>query len=137
MYHLIFEYDSNNYIIMGTNEECKKRLSKWKRNWRIVKETETSYGKDLILREKQAEKWEIRQLDCYLYDDEWTQNTSYRMGDMITKSDNIGKALALYLKNKHGITFKKNRTRIIYDFDCFTIEDRKTHEPLFVAIPCY
>lgn len=84
-------------------------------------------------------KYEIRQLDCYLYGDEWTQNTSYLIGVFEThcKAENDKRAFTRYLANKHGITFKRNRTRIEFDGDCYTIIDRKTKEPLFIAIPHY
>ena len=84
-------------------------------------------------------KYEIRQLDCYLYGDEWTQNTSYLIGAFEThcKAENEKQAFTRYLANKHGIVFKKNRTRIEFDGDCYTIIDRKTKEPLFIAIPHY
>ena len=84
-------------------------------------------------------KYEIRQLDYYLYDDEWTQNTSYLIGAFEThcKAENEKQAFTRYLANKHGIVFKKNRTRIEFDGDCYTIIDRKTKEPLFIAIPHY
>lgn len=84
-------------------------------------------------------KFEIRQLDCYIYEDEWTQNTSYLMGTMEThcKAGNNKQAFTRYLANYHGITFKRNRTLIEFDGDCYTIIDRKTKEPLFIAIPLY
>lgn len=84
-------------------------------------------------------KYEIRQLDCYLYGDEWTQNTSYLIGVFEThcKAENNKRTFTRYLANKHGIIFKKNRTRIEFDGDCYTIIDRKTKEPLFIAIPHY
>lgn len=81
--------------------------------------------------------FEIRQLDCYMYDDEWTINTSYDFGELLTQAKNEKQAFTRFLNNKHGITFKKNRTRIEFDGDCYTIIDRKTKEPLFVAIPMY
>lgn len=79
--------------------------------------------------------FEIRQLDCYVYDDGWSENTSYHLGDMFTRSDDIPRALTAWLRNRLGIRFRKNRTRILYDGDCYEIVDRKTHEPLFIAIP--
>lgn len=82
------------------------------------------------------EKFEIRELECWLYDDEWTVNTSYSMGIMQT-AGNVRKAFTNYLKRKHGITFNHARTIIDYDGDCYTILDRKTKEPLFMAIPNY
>ena len=81
--------------------------------------------------------FDIRQLDCWMYDNEWTVNTSYSMGTMETSANNEKRAFTQYLKNHKGITFKKNRTLIEYDGDCYTIVDRKTKEPLFIAIPQY
>ena len=82
-------------------------------------------------------EFEICELDCYMYDEEWTVNTSYYYGIMRTTAKDEKRAFAHYLKQKHGITFKRNRTRIEFDGDFYTITDRKTHEPLFVAIPHY
>ena len=82
-------------------------------------------------------KFEIRQLDCYMYDDDWTQNTSYLLGTMETKAQNEKRAFTQWMKNHAGVTFKPNRTLIEFDGDCYTIIDRKTKEPLFIAIPEY
>lgn len=82
-------------------------------------------------------KFEIRQLDCYMYDDDWTWNTSYLLGTMETKAQNEKRAFTSWMKNHAGITFKPNRTLIEYDGDAYTIIDRKTKEPLFAAIPNY
>ena len=80
--------------------------------------------------------FEIRQIDALLYDNEWIQNTSYKMGELKTNAANERKAFSHFLK-KNGITFKKNRTRIEFDGDVYTIIDRKTKEPLFEAVPMY
>jgi len=85
---------------------------------------------------KKGTLFEIRQLDCYLYDNEWTENTSYFIGNMITHAQDEKRAFTAWLKKK-GITFKLNRTLIEYDGDFYTIIDRKTKEPLFMAIPSY
>lgn len=83
-------------------------------------------------------KFEIRQLDAWGNMEEgFDINTSYFMGNMETSAKNEKAAFTNYLKNKHSIIFKKNRTRIEFDGDCYTIIDRKTQEPLFVAIPNY
>ncbi len=80
--------------------------------------------------------FEIRQLDCYIYDDDWMVNTSYEVCNMITSAKNEKRAFTKKLKQQ-GITFKRNRTRIEFDGDCYTIIDRKSKEPLFIAIPQY
>lgn len=83
-------------------------------------------------------KYEIRQLDAWGNNEEGYEiNTSYLMGTMETRANNEKQAFTRYLANKHGITFKRNRTRIEFDGDCYTIIDRKTKEPLFIAIPLY
>ena len=83
-------------------------------------------------------KFEIRQLDAWGNNEEGYEiNTSYLMGTMETRANNEKQAFTRYLANKHGITFKRNRTRIEFDSDCYTIIDRKTKEPLFIAIPLY
>ena len=81
-------------------------------------------------------KFEVRQLDCYLYDEEWTENTSYLIGRMETSAKDEKRAFTRYLKKK-GITFYKNKILIEFDGDCYTIIDRKTKEPLFIMIPVY
>ena len=83
-------------------------------------------------------KYEIRQLDAWGNNKEGYEiNTSYLMGIMVTKANNEKQAFTRYLANKCNITFKRNRTRIEFDGDCYTIIDRKTKEPLFIAIPRY
>lgn len=78
-------------------------------------------------------RFEIRQLDCYMYEDDWTVNTSYHLGFMYTSAQNEKTAFVRFL-NALGIRFLKNRTRIEFDGDTYTIIDRKTKEPLFIAI---
>lgn len=82
--------------------------------------------------------FEIRQLDAWGNKEEgYDINISYLMGTMTTSAQNEKAAFTRYLARKHGIIFKKNRTRIDFDGDCYTILDRKTLEPLFIAIPQY
>lgn len=82
----------------------------------------------------QPERYEVRQIDAWMYDDEWTWNTSYLVGTFVTYSQNIPRALRRYLKQQ-GITFVKGRTRTEYDGNVYEITDRKTGKPLFAAIP--
>lgn len=80
--------------------------------------------------------FEIRQLDAWGNDEEGFEiNTSYHMGEMKTKAQNERRAFTGWMKRHLGISFKPNRTLIEYDGDCYTIIDRKTKEPLFIAIP--
>lgn len=129
MLHFEFMDKSNPFVYCGNDEE--KELKKWLRNYRIARNDGNGF---YLLAEKQETLFEIRELDCYLYDEEWTQNTSYFVGNMVTKAENEKRAFTKWLKKK-GISFKLNRTLIEYDGDCYTIIDRKTKEPLYIAIP--
>ena len=95
-----------------------------------MKNTNTNTKKD---------SFEIRQIDAWYYgeDEGWIWNTSYNMGEMQTKAQNERRAFTAWMKRHLGISFKNNRTLIEYDGDCYTIIDRKTKEPLFIAIPQY
>lgn len=82
-------------------------------------------------------KYEIREVEALNYGEEgWIFNQTWHTGEMITGAENTKRAFAAWLRH-HGITFKPNRTLIEYDGDCYTIIDRKTKEPLFIAIPTY
>ena len=82
--------------------------------------------------------FEIRQLDAWGNNEEGYEiNESWHMGEMTTKAQNERKAFTSWLKNHCGISFKPNRTLIEFDGDCYTIIDRKTKQPLFIAIPQY
>lgn len=80
--------------------------------------------------------FEIRQLDAWGNAEEgYDINTSYHMGEMFTKAQDERRAFTAWIKRHLGISFKKNRTLIEFDGDCYTIIDRKSKEPLFIAIP--
>ena len=89
---------------------------------------------DFFCSAPQPERYEVRQVDAYLYDDCWTYNTTYRIGTFATFAEDIPRAIRYYLKSQ-GIAFAKGRTRTKYDGDVYEIIDRRTGEPLFVAIP--
>ncbi len=83
-------------------------------------------------------KFEIRQLDAWGNNDEGFEiNESWFMGTMTTHAKDERQAFTRYLAKAHGIVFKRNRTRIEFDGDCYTIIDRKTKKPLFIAISQY
>lgn len=83
---------------------------------------------------KNPQNVEVREVEAWAYDDGWTYNQTWLVGVFKTSAKNISRAFTRYLK-KQGIVFKKNRTLVWYDGDCYEIVDRKTKEPLFVAIP--
>lgn len=79
-------------------------------------------------------KFLVRQVEAWA-DDEcgWNYNNVWNIGEMVTKAKNEKAALTAFLR-RNGIAFKKNRTRIEFDGDNYTIVDRKTGEPLFDAV---
>lgn len=89
---------------------------------------------DFFCTAPQPERYEVRQVDAWMYDDSWTYNTTYRIGAFATFAEDIPRAIRYYLKSQ-GVTFAPHATRTEYDGDVYEITDRKTGEPLFVAIP--
>ena len=82
--------------------------------------------------------FEIRQLDAWGNNEEGYEiNESWHMGIMTTKAQDIRRAFTAWMNRHLGISFKNNRTLIEYDGDCYTIIDRKTKKPMFIAIPQY
>lgn len=79
-------------------------------------------------------KWEIRQIDSIAYDDSWTSNESYHLGEMKTSSKHPHKAFTNWLRNTRGIRFGKGTIRIEDQGDLLEIQERKSGRPLFVAI---
>jgi len=81
-------------------------------------------------------KFLVRQVEAWASTEDglWDYNNVWNMGTMKTKAKDERRALTGFLRRKFGIVFKKNRTRIEFDGDNYTIVDRKTGEPLFDAI---
>lgn len=98
-------------------------------------ETQTTKEEQTMTTTTKEESFEIRQIDAWMYDGEWSHNDAWHMGDMTTKARDTKRAITKWMKRHLGISFKINRTLIEYDGDCYTIIDRKTKEPLFIAIP--
>lgn len=79
-------------------------------------------------------KFLVRQVEAWADPDGgWTYNDVWNVGEMTTEAKDERRALTAFLRRK-GVIFKKGRTRIWFDGDNYTIEDRKTGEPLFDAI---
>lgn len=78
--------------------------------------------------------FEVRQIEAWHDGNDWYWNNSWHIGDFETAAANERKAFTRWLKRKHGITFKNNRTLIEFDGDNYTIIDRKSKEPLFNAM---
>ena len=78
----------------------------------------------------------VRQLDAWADGENgWDVNNVYNIGTFTTRAKNERAAFTRYLRRR-GIVFKKNRTRIEFDGDNYTIVDRKTWRPLFDAVIC-
>lgn len=121
-----------------TETECKKRKINIQRLQPVhisKNDVYHMFGVRFAIENARKEiSYDVRQLECLNYDGEWTENTSYNLGSFQTSAKNERKAFTQYLR-KQGITFFKNRTLIEFDGDCYTVIDRKTKEPLFIAIP--
>ena len=84
---------------------------------------------------KTGVKFLVRQVEAWFNEDEgWWYNNVWNVGELVTCAKDIPAAITGWLKRKHGITFVKNRTRIEFDGDNYTIVDRKSGKPLFDAV---
>jgi NADPH-dependent 2,4-dienoyl-CoA reductase/sulfur reductase-like enzyme len=79
-------------------------------------------------------KYEICQIDAVMYDDAWTYNETWHLDTLTTTARDVPRAFRRALA-KLGVRFYRGRTVTEYDGDVYEICDRKTGEPLFVAIP--
>ena len=126
------------YIEDGYNH-CINSRTTYKPQEKPTEDTETTEEQTTEAKkpttEAKAFPFEIRQIEAWKYDGDWTFNDTWHMGEMTTKAQNIKRAFTAWLKRHLGISFKNNRTLIEHDGDCYTIIDRKTKEPLFIAIP--
>ena len=79
-------------------------------------------------------KFEIRQVDAWPDGEAWTYNETFHIGEFTTNAKNLKKAFCNALHNL-GIVFNRGRVVIIDDGDILEAQNRKSGEPLFVAIP--
>ena len=79
-------------------------------------------------------KYEIRQIDAWFDVEAWTYNESFRIGEFSTKAKNPKRAFCNAL-HKLGIVFNRGRAVVVDDGELMEVQDRKSGEPLFVAIP--
>ena len=84
----------------------------------------------------QSYTFQVRQVDAWFDGEGWYYNNVWNMGEFTTKAKDERKALTRFLR-KRGIVFQKNRTRIEFDGDNYTVVDRATGEPLFDALSLY
>ena len=78
--------------------------------------------------------FEIRQIDAWNDGEAWTYNESFRIGEFSTNAKNLKKAFCNALHSL-GVIFRRGCVVVVDDGDSLEIQDRKSGEPLFVAIP--
>ena len=79
-------------------------------------------------------KFEIRQIDAWFDGDGWTYNESFRIGEFSTRVENVKRAFCRALHGL-GVVFYRGRVVVVNDGDLLEVQNRKSGEPLFVAIP--
>ena len=80
-------------------------------------------------------KFEIRQIDALFDGEAWTYNESFRIGEFFTKAENVKRAFCRALHGL-GVVFYRGRVVVVVDEgDLLEVQNRKSGEPLFVAIP--
>ena len=79
-------------------------------------------------------KFEIRQIDAWPDGEAWIYNESFRIGEFSTKSGNVRRAFCRALHGL-GVVFYRGRVVVVDEGDLLEIQNRKSGEPLFVAIP--
>lgn len=84
--------------------------------------------------ERRPITFEIREVNAWNSPDGWTYNETYRLGSFTTAAKDERRAFYRAL-NRLGIRFYRGRVRAVDDGTVIEIIDRKTAEPLFVAIP--
>ena len=79
-------------------------------------------------------KFEIRQIDAWPDGEAWTYNESFRIGEFSTKAKNVKRAFCRALHGL-GVVFYRGCVVVVDEGDLLEIQNRKSGEPLFVAIP--
>ena len=78
-------------------------------------------------------KFEIRQIDAWPDGEGWTYNDSFHIGEFSTKAKNVKRAFCRALHGL-GVVFYRGRVVVVDEGDLIEIQNRKSGEPLFVAI---
>lgn len=81
-------------------------------------------------------RFEIRKIDALKFEGEgWRWNTSYHVGEFKTNALDHKRAF-LYALHKIGYVCKRGRMAVVFDGNTYELQNRRTGEPLFAAIPC-
>ena len=79
-------------------------------------------------------EYEIRQIEAWTDADGWYWNNSFNLGTFSTRAENHKRAFLNALHNL-GIVCKRGKCKVCDYGDTMELQDRKTDEPLFAAIP--
>ena len=79
-------------------------------------------------------KFEIRQIDAWFDGESWTYNESFRIGEFSTQAKNVKRAFCRAL-HRLGVVFYRGCVVVVDEGDLLEVQNRKSGEPLFVAIP--
>ena len=79
-------------------------------------------------------KFEIRQIDAWFDGESWIYNESFPIGEFSTKAENVKRAFCCALHGL-GVVFYRGRVVVVDEGDLLEVQNRKSGEPLFVAIP--
>ena len=79
-------------------------------------------------------KFEIRQIDAWFDGESWMYNDSFRIGEFSTQAKNVKRSFCRALHGL-GIVFYRGHVVVVDDGDWLEVQNRKSGEPLFVAIP--
>ena len=86
---------------------------------------------------KKKYEYEVREIDAWSdTENEWNWNTSYNVGTFSTAGD-PKRAMMNFLRKKYGIVCKRGMNRIEYAGDIYELQNRKTCEPYYAAIPMF
>lgn len=96
------------------------------KKWKIEK------GK--IEMETKKTKFEVREIEAWMDLDGWTYNDSRKIAVFNTAAAGEKRAF-LNTLHKLGIVCKRGMCVVINDGYCYELQNRKTGEPLFAAIP--
>ena len=82
-------------------------------------------------------EYEIREIDAWADPESgWTWNTSYLVGKIATAGD-PKRAMMREIRKRYGVTCKRGMCRIEYQGDIYELQNRKTGEPYYAAIPMF
>lgn len=81
-------------------------------------------------------EFEIRKIEAINEEGKgWRLNTISPIGKFRTNATDQKRAF-LYALHKTGYICKRGRMAVVFDGKTYTVQDRRTGQPLFAAVPC-